>query len=165
MSLFSEIVFGKQVLLDSPLSKEDALKNLKSRTSTPVKFKIFEASKSFVGQVQEQGFSLKLQHKYRNGLSPKILGTMESLEAGTAIRLHIRVSPIALSILFFFLFALIGLAIFLLALSHLDEWMDIFMMTPLIIFLLLLFLTVLNVQHEIESVEKNLRRLFEVTKN
>ena len=165
MSLLNEILFGKQVVLDSQLSNEEALKNLKSRTAIPVNFKIFEASKSFVGQIQEHSFWLKLQHKYRNGLSPKILGTMESLEEGSSIRLHIRVNPVALLVLFIFLFALIGLAIFLLVLSHLDEWMDIIMMSPLIIFLLILLLAVLNVQHEIESVEKNLSSLFEVTKN
>jgi len=165
MSLIHDIVFGKKIILNSKHSVEEILSRIEDRTCEPVRFKVYAASKSYVGYITDNNFSIRLQHKYRTAFSPKVLGLVETNGTGSSTLLHIQVNPISLTFLFVGIFAMIGLAIALLSMSYVDELIDIIMLAPLIIFLLILLLAVLEVQHEMNSIEYNLSQLFEANKN
>lgn len=161
MSLLGDISFGRKLLLHSALSSEELLKRLAGRTCEPLRFKVYGASKSYVGHIADGHFALRLQHKYRSGLSPKVLGAVAAQGDGSTVSLHIRVHPLSLIFLFFGLFLMLALAVTLVFLSHVDELIDIIMFVPLIIILLILLLAVLKVQYEIQSIQDNLTELFE----
>ena len=160
VSILTDILFGKKLQWEADSSKEVLLERLAKRTAVPVRFKVYKASTSYVGKIEENEFTLRLQHKYRSGLSPKIQGMISEKARGANIQLYIRVSPYALLSIFALVLSMIGIAIWLVILSRVDEWMDIIMMVPLLIFLLILLLTILKVQYEIDSIVRNLKDVF-----
>ncbi len=160
LSFFRQIILGRQRRLRTQLSTDEVLSRLAQRMGAPQAFEVLEASKSYIGIIKGRKFWLLLQHRYRNGLSPKVKGEVSESDFVAEVDLHVRVEPLVWIITTVVFLLFLVLAIILIYLSGLDEWIDLFMLFPLFFFSLIFVLVLVAIRQAMESMEDDLAELW-----